>query len=81
MTNKPNYKTRIHAAQTLSKYCDLNLISNDILIHHIWEGLMKSFENLNEMMNSYSEQKFVPSLERSIIELWQNTAKQTNKDT
>lgn len=42
---------------------------------------MTSFDNLNSMMNSYSEQKFVPSMEKSVLDLWYHVGQKTTKDT
>lgn len=44
------------------------------MVGKLWEALLMSFENINQMISSYSEQKYVPSLEKQIIDLWVHVA-------
>ena len=47
------------------------------MLSKLWEALLCSLDSINQMISSYSEQKFVPALEKQIIDLWVHVANLT----
>lgn len=69
LVDKPNFKIRIHASQTLLKYETMELYGGSEGYLIAWSGLLSSFENLSSY-TSYQDEKYVRKLDHNLIELF-----------
>ncbi len=84
MEQSSNFKTKIHAATTILKFCQLGqALQNDHLYGETWMALVNTLEQHNQAVYTTQDhqKKYVETLETLIFTLWKEIASKTDANS
>eukprot|EP00347_Sterkiella_histriomuscorum_P021491 403333793 len=74
LTSRPNFKTKIHASQTLLKFSNIKALIDKQLAVKFWETMLNSIEYVNTVIPYQNDLKYLQNLEWNILCVWEQLA-------